>query len=632
MAQIDRLHEQIVRWLFVAMVLFGLLTTSSRNPVWAKDQAEKEFDITRSAVTPQRWQDLSSLLVEYVKTQVETDPQLAKDVRILKISKVAYLLAPMNRPAVLLHAKLKRQQPLPPAKKAVEPKTAINLLLESAGAASSQNNETDTQVTRYLYALGLLIDPTHEDCLFESELLTGQFGPIDWSPLLEDYAQSLTISDGYQRAINGLVVMNINNVEVGQVAKILLTYRSKDSSNEKKDLVVKFAQGVGKHMVLSLEEAARYWRKYSAGLKLQPGLIEISFEDKYTSKDGGSAGAAYAVLIHSFANQFDIDEKFAMTGDISVEGKVLKVGGIFAKVRGAYLDGCTRVSIPKDNVEDLIDQIILNGHEILGQIEIFSVETIQEAIELARVDQAEIYLEVTDLWATLVPLLDSKDWKKSSQVKEILNQVLAKCPNHVSAKLLRDVRYGTLRKHLSLSQSILHVNDIFASYMTSISHDEEPSFKHLTKQTSSTAIRKVIDDLSAAQPLLAPQAKAAHEKLMQVCRTIAKLVRAGKQIEGQKKALSRKQEAINRARTVLARYKAKVNSGSKDTVTTYNSQVDRVNKSVLNYQNQKSKLNERVQEYRELLNKISKQYDDYYAAVQEMVQDQEVLEKLIRGQ
>ena len=590
--------------------------------------ASSAFDVAKSKLDPGHLTQLSSLLVDYAKINNDTDAAFSQDGRLGKFTKLAYLLGPTNRPAVLLHAKLKKRYDIPPAEAVVDGKTVLAKLLEVAKAAA-QGSDTDAQIARHLYALGLLIDPTHEDCLYESELSNSRFGPIDWLSLLDEYSQVVSVADGFQQAINGLVVMDINDVQVGQVAKILLTFRSKPDAN---DLQVQFARGVGQQMVTSLEEAVRYWRKISAGLRLQTGLIEISFEDKYSSKDGGSAGTAYAVLMHSFMDRFDIDEQFAVTGDISVEGKVLKIGGVFAKVRGAKLDGCTRVAIPANNVEDLIDQVILNGPETIGQIEIYSISTVQDAIALARRNKAKRHLEAAEIFGRMTPQLEGDKWKQTAEIGDHLDQILSLCPDHVSARLLKDLHQGRLRKTLSLTRSILHMNDIFAGYMNSISSDSDPSFGDIADDTSPDNIDKAITGLADAEPMLHPETLKAHTHLVQACRAIRNFIVKGKQVANRKAALERRHITVEKTQAMLTQYKRTLNPSSRASVGKYNNQVKRVNGSIRGYEQDRKVFNDLVRTRNEMMAKVNKKYASYMAAVRDLVQDQEILEKLIRGE
>jgi ATP-dependent Lon protease len=89
--------------------------------------------------------------------------------------------------------------------------------------------------------------------------------------------------------------------------------------------------------------------------------------------DGPSAGVSMSVAIYSALTSNPVDNKIAMTGEVSIRGLIKAVGGIQAKVEAAIRAGATRVLIPKDNWQNLFKKI--------KGIEIISIETLEEAIE-----------------------------------------------------------------------------------------------------------------------------------------------------------------------------------------------------------------------------------------------------------
>jgi Lon-like ATP-dependent protease len=98
--------------------------------------------------------------------------------------------------------------------------------------------------------------------------------------------------------------------------------------------------------------------------------------------DGPSAGVTVASAIYSAITNKEIDHRIAMTGEISIQGKVRPVGGVVAKVEAARLAGCVKVLIPSENWQDRFKDI---------GIEVIPVEDIQEVIEYALVrEQVEI--------------------------------------------------------------------------------------------------------------------------------------------------------------------------------------------------------------------------------------------------
>ena len=110
----------------------------------------------------------------------------------------------------------------------------------------------------------------------------------------------------------------------------------------------------------------------SRGLKPELYDIHINFPGG-TPIDGPSAGIAMAVAITSSLLQLPVDNRVAMTGEISVQGKVKPVGGVLAKVEAAFQAGATKVIIPKENWQDIFSH--LNG------LQVIPVTTFDEVIE-----------------------------------------------------------------------------------------------------------------------------------------------------------------------------------------------------------------------------------------------------------
>ena len=80
--------------------------------------------------------------------------------------------------------------------------------------------------------------------------------------------------------------------------------------------------------------------------------IHIHFPDGATPKDGPSAGGAISLAIASLMSGIAVNPKVAMTGEVSLKGKILKIGGLKAKVLAAKQAGITRLFIPEENRGD----------------------------------------------------------------------------------------------------------------------------------------------------------------------------------------------------------------------------------------------------------------------------------------
>ncbi|TDQ59499.1 ATP-dependent proteinase [Mesocricetibacter intestinalis] len=107
--------------------------------------------------------------------------------------------------------------------------------------------------------------------------------------------------------------------------------------------------------------------------------IHIHVPDGATPKDGPSAGIAMCTALVSCLTGNPVKSEVAMTGEISLRGKVLPIGGLKEKLLAAHRGGIKTVIIPKDNVKDL-EEIPDNAK---NNLTIHPVETIDEVLSIA---------------------------------------------------------------------------------------------------------------------------------------------------------------------------------------------------------------------------------------------------------
>jgi ATP-dependent Lon protease len=94
-------------------------------------------------------------------------------------------------------------------------------------------------------------------------------------------------------------------------------------------------------------------------------------------KDGPSAGVALLTAIASLVTGHKVDPQLAMTGEISLRGAVLPVGGIKEKVLAAHRAGITRIILPKDNEKNLDDI----PDDVKNELKFIFAETVEDVIQ-----------------------------------------------------------------------------------------------------------------------------------------------------------------------------------------------------------------------------------------------------------
>lgn len=106
-----------------------------------------------------------------------------------------------------------------------------------------------------------------------------------------------------------------------------------------------------------------------------------------TPIDGPSAGVSMATAIASAIHSVPVDNKLAMTGEVSIHGKVKPIGGVVAKVEAAFQAGATKVIIPKENWQEIFAD--LQGVQVIAVTSIEEVLHHALGLELQRADSAE---------------------------------------------------------------------------------------------------------------------------------------------------------------------------------------------------------------------------------------------------
>jgi ATP-dependent Lon protease len=97
------------------------------------------------------------------------------------------------------------------------------------------------------------------------------------------------------------------------------------------------------------------------------------------SKDGPSAGVAITVALCSLLTGRRVRGDVAMTGEITLRGKVLPIGGVKEKVLAAHRAGVKNIILPKDNEKDLADI----PKNVLDTLNVYMVQTMDEVLKIA---------------------------------------------------------------------------------------------------------------------------------------------------------------------------------------------------------------------------------------------------------
>jgi ATP-dependent Lon protease len=156
---------------------------------------------------------------------------------------------------------------------------------------------------------------------------------------------------------------------------------------------------LGDVMRESAQAALTYARANARTLGLDPNIfdkvnIHVHVPDGATPKDGPSAGISMATAIISAFTRRPVRRDVAMTGEVTLRGKVLAIGGLKAKTIAAHRAGIKNVILPKDNAKDIPEL----PERIREDLTLIPVSHLSEVLTLALLegDEAPFTVEMID--------------------------------------------------------------------------------------------------------------------------------------------------------------------------------------------------------------------------------------------
>ena len=161
---------------------------------------------------------------------------------------------------------------------------------------------------------------------------------------------------------------------------------------------------LGDVMQESAQAALSYIRSKAAELGLPEDFhskidIHVHVPEGAIPKDGPSAGITMATALASAVTRIPTRRDVAMTGEITLRGKVLPIGGVKEKVLAAHRAGVTNIVLPRDNEKDLADI----PKDVLDSLDVHMVSTMDEVLKIAlaeplpvRIPTAPVVPEVAE--------------------------------------------------------------------------------------------------------------------------------------------------------------------------------------------------------------------------------------------
>lgn len=179
---------------------------------------------------------------------------------------------------------------------------------------------------------------------------------------------------------------------------------------------IELTGSLGDVMKESAHAAVTFVRSNAIGLGIDENFykekdIHIHATEAAVPKDGPSAGVAITTALVSALTGKKIRRDIAMTGEITIRGRVLPIGGLKEKSMAAHRAGVKTVFIPKENAPNLIDI----DKVVLSDVKFIPVEHISEILKLAFVQEEASYICETAINHTAIPFTDNTGTVIASQ-------------------------------------------------------------------------------------------------------------------------------------------------------------------------------------------------------------------------
>jgi ATP-dependent Lon protease len=141
---------------------------------------------------------------------------------------------------------------------------------------------------------------------------------------------------------------------------------------------------IGNVMQESAQAALSFLKSRSQQFQIEPEIFEqidihIHIPEGAIPKDGPSAGITICTALFSAFTSQEVLREVGMTGEITLRGRILPVGGVREKVLAAYRAGLKIILLPKRNLKDLVDV----PKRVLSDLRIIPVEHMDQVLEVA---------------------------------------------------------------------------------------------------------------------------------------------------------------------------------------------------------------------------------------------------------
>ena len=212
---------------------------------------------------------------------------------------------------------------------------------------------------------------------YRVEDVEGVLGPPYFTPEMAEGKAEIGVATGLAWTATGGDLLLIEALKMRGAGRVIVTGQLGDVMKE------------------SVQASHSYVRARAELLGIDPGLFDdfdlhIHFPEGAVPKDGPSAGITIVMAIASALADAPLRNDVAMTGEVTLRGKVLAVGGLREKVMAAYRAGIRTVVFPADNQKDLVEI----PESVRSSMKFLPVATVDEVFQHAFVGVAERIAEL----------------------------------------------------------------------------------------------------------------------------------------------------------------------------------------------------------------------------------------------
>ncbi len=225
----------------------------------------------------------------------------------------------------------------------------------------------ERQVARLLRKIAKLVaEGKKKKIIITSKNVTKYLGPIKMKATLIEKKDEIGMATGLAWTEAGGDILFIEVALMPGKGSLILTGQLGDVMKESMQAAMSYIRARGVELGLS----AKFFQKIDVHVHVPEGAVP---------KDGPSAGDTITTAIVSALTKIPVKRTVGMTGEVTLRGRVLEIGGVKEKVIAAHRAGLKTIILPKDNKKDLIDV----PKEVLRDLDFKFVSHMDEVLDIA---------------------------------------------------------------------------------------------------------------------------------------------------------------------------------------------------------------------------------------------------------